>query len=594
MADENLLQQDDLAFPASLSDLLLYGVNNEGTPTDGKFAASLLASFLGGDYTREFVSLSGTSAGSIQTKLIEKLNTRTAVTVGAAHIYELSYAIGYVYVREAYLHLAGAGTFGGSQTQLPTGQFALNVLRVDQIQQDTEGDPNDLAPATSISSSINTGGQTYITAVRRIFRRTINGDVRTYAYLGTQAQIGAGETAVVNADFEDITADGTVPEGSVPEADAVAFDGFLSGYFFRQNDPTVDGALRGISLMMEKLLTAFGITYRFDNINPAYYSTNASLYAGQNNQVADRLYFVDEDDKIQRYLGTTNGDATDYEEQVLQATGDNSNTVYSIDTSGTVISFDEARTYGNIVLIEGAISYDFTDAKFMAPIYLIHRASSIALPQGSQIVQGSYKPNEINYIQLVYMSNSKVLVYFNNIDGATVNELTWTETGAAFNSVTNTEHQLRGTTTTFQDNYAITTQTFVKGEGISFKLKPQLSSTTARVFVAFVDAVNSEFSQNAISGFTIRAGEVRVWTNPGTSFVLALTDITAKFTVSIDQNGFCRFTSDVDGDVITAQAVPDGSFVQIWYADEDGVFNPSYPSDSANDFDVCDIEKVNV
>jgi len=265
---------------------------------------------------------------------------------------------------------------------------------------------------------------------------------------------------------------------------------------------------------------------------------------------------------------------------------------FSIDTSGTIIKFDTSRTYGNIALIEGAFTYDFTGAKFMCPVFLIHRADAIQLPQGSIVVQGSYKPNQVNYIQLLYLSNSRILVYFNNIENTTTsNELTWSETGTAFVSVTNDEHVLSGTSALFPDNYAITSQTFSKGEGISFRGTPTPPSTTIRLFVAFVNAVNSNYAVNTYSGFTIRAGELRVWNGTTTEFIGTLTDVTAKFTVSIDQNNKCRLTSDIDGDFISEFTVPDGAFCQIWYGDENGSI-PSYPAGSANEFVISEIQKV--
>ena len=266
---------------------------------------------------------------------------------------------------------------------------------------------------------------------------------------------------------------------------------------------------------------------------------------------------------------------------------------FSIDTSGTIVKFDTSRTYGNIALLEGSFIYDFTSAKFMCPVFLIHRSDAIQLPQGSIVVQGQYKPNQVNYIQLLYLNNSKILVYFNNIESNTTSELTWTETGSAFSSVTNKQHILSGTTTLFKDNYAITTETFSKGEGISFRATPTPPSTTVRLFVAFVNAVNSNYAVNTYSGFTIRAGELRVWNGTTTEFIVNLTDVTAKFTISIDQNNNCRFTSDIDGDFISAFNVPDGAFCQIWYGDEDGSI-PSYPAGSANEFVISEIQKVTV
>jgi len=269
---------------------------------------------------------------------------------------------------------------------------------------------------------------------------------------------------------------------------------------------------------------------------------------------------------------------------------------YAIDSTGSVINFDDSRVYGNIALLEGAISYNFTDAKFMCTVFLMHKANNIALPSGSVVVQGKYKPLEINYIQLVYINDSKILVYFNNIDttNTSLSNITFTSGGTG-GGVTiidpNTAH-IRGTTLDFKVNYMYTSLAFNKGQGVVFKAIPVLTSTTVRLFAAFVTSENANFALNTICGFTIRSGELRVWNGVGTTFVKTLSDVDAKFIISIDQNNKCRFTSEVDGDYISSFTVPDGSKFQIWFADEDGTINPSYGAGTANDIDLFQIFKT--
>ena len=265
---------------------------------------------------------------------------------------------------------------------------------------------------------------------------------------------------------------------------------------------------------------------------------------------------------------------------------------YSQDTAGSIITFDKPRNFGNISLLNGSITFDFTDASFMATAFVAHRSASLNLPLGSIITQGTYAPNEVNYIQFVYISDSKILVYYSNIADSSSSVLNWTNTGAGFLSVTSTEHKLRNLDAAFSSNYAISSETFQKGKAITLKLLPIAPSTTAKLFVAFVSAVGSTFA-NVYSGFTIRGNEARFWNGTNTTFALTLTDINAKFTIGIDQDNNCRFTSDIDGDFIAPQNVPDGAFVQIYYADENGT-DPAFPIGSADDFDVFDIAKVNI
>jgi len=164
----------------------------------------------------EHVSLAGTdSTRTYERRLIDKLNSRTAVVIDRPRKYIISGSVGYTYIREEYWHEAGAGTFGTLETQFPTTQDASNVGLINRTVLETVGDPNDLAVATSIEDSINSGGE-YLTTVRRIFRRTIGGVEKTYFYLGVQEIIGGTNTDVIAADFEDITSDGTTPTGTTP------------------------------------------------------------------------------------------------------------------------------------------------------------------------------------------------------------------------------------------------------------------------------------------------------------------------------------------------------------------------------------------
>lgn len=104
-------------------------------------------------------------------------------------------------------------------------------------------------------------------------------------------------------------------------ASQIGVDGFIEGYPYRQNSQTVDGALRGLSLINTEFLKAFGIPYSFDNVNPSYYATLSALYESQSNQIENALYFVKSINGILRYTGTTNGDASDYEVQELSQSG---------------------------------------------------------------------------------------------------------------------------------------------------------------------------------------------------------------------------------------------------------------------------------
>lgn len=298
----------------------------------------------------------------------------------------------------------GVGTYGLGQTAISTADLLAPVTRIFTPTQD----PNDLAVATSIEQSINDGSQ-YDTSLIRVFRRTIDGEVKVYYYNGAQNFIGGANPDVTAGDFDDITNNGADDNNVVPEADNVLFDGFLRGFFFRQNDPTVDGGFRGISLLNELFLKAFGVNYVFDSVNSAYYSSLNSLYAGQANQTTDKLYFVDEDDTIYRYLGTTNGDSTDYEAQVLQSSGSSETKA----KTGSTIDFTEDADWNfSSPLTSGSITIDPTGAKAGVVATVPTNSASELSVTGATVYSrlGSFESNKLMMNLFVWNADGTVSI----------------------------------------------------------------------------------------------------------------------------------------------------------------------------------------
>ena len=260
-----------------------------------------------------------TDLSNIITLLSNTINNASPeINVVKSSLFRVQYSTDTSVVQAVYSFSGGFNSYGSGLTQTTTEQFTL--IGANPI--DSSIDPNDLDSAVTIQESINNGGVKYITADRNIFRRTINGEVRVFAYTGNEDCIGTGSGfTTLSSDYVDITGNGQ--SLSVVPWDNVTISQFLEGYPFFENNQTAQGALTGISLLNVEFLQAFGVPYTFDNLNRAFYSDESELFTNQNVQIADRLYFNFDTREILRYLGTTNGDATDYEVQVLSTGGGN-------------------------------------------------------------------------------------------------------------------------------------------------------------------------------------------------------------------------------------------------------------------------------
>lgn len=138
----------------------------------------------------------------------------------------------------------------------------------------------------------------------------------SYFYTGNETTLGDGSTTVLG-DYQLITNDPT-PDNTV-DWNGVSASTKQQGFHFVRNDETSNGAFLGVNDILKKVLVALGVPYVFDDVNANWYEQESDLFIGQANQVTDKLYYVSDTDTIYRYLGTTNGDATDYEDQNLVA-----------------------------------------------------------------------------------------------------------------------------------------------------------------------------------------------------------------------------------------------------------------------------------
>lgn len=368
--DKGDLDSSDKVLVLDVSDTSGVGGGPGGTPK--KMDPAGLISFEQHDV--EFVSLQGISNTlNFKDRLIEALNTRANNEVTRPRLYVISGSIGYTYVNEVYMHLAGPGFFGVGGTEMGNSPYSPSVTLLEQTLIDTEGDVNDLEVTSSIQDSINNGPE-YITEQRRVFRRTISGEVLTYAYLGSQAIIGGSQPNVVAGDFTDITADGNTSGGSV-DADTVLVDG-PPKYFSRfQNDPTVFGWLLGSDYLKGWILKQLGVDAEFDE-NSDHAST-AELIANQSNHTTGKLSIVRSPLSVYKYLGTTVGDITDYEEMNL--------------------SSGEASSVNQIYV--GASDYDNTGATDI----------SVQLQSAIDAATGDYLT--IIFLQGVYKMESQISIY---------------------------------------------------------------------------------------------------------------------------------------------------------------------------------------
>lgn len=146
-----------------------------------------------------------------------------AIVTTKSTVFTCTYSVGYTLYKALYAFKKEPGTYGvGGQTiALSDLNYIGREIIVDIL------DPDDLAVADNIQDSINESSNTFDTSIVNIFRRTIQGEVRVYAYTPEndyQEFIGFGQTPINEEDFTDITGNGNEES-----------DNDITGFVFDQN-----------------------------------------------------------------------------------------------------------------------------------------------------------------------------------------------------------------------------------------------------------------------------------------------------------------------------------------------------------------------
>lgn len=146
-----------------------------------------------------------------------------AIVTTKSTVFTCVYSVGYTLYKALYAFKKEPGTYGvGGQTiALSDLNYIGREIIVDIL------DPDDLAEADNIQDSINESSNTFDTSIVNIFRRTIQGEVRVYAYTPEndyQEFIGFGQTPINEEDFTDITGNGNEES-----------DNDITGFVFDQN-----------------------------------------------------------------------------------------------------------------------------------------------------------------------------------------------------------------------------------------------------------------------------------------------------------------------------------------------------------------------
>mgnify|MGYP005989208687 CR=1 FL=1 len=130
-----------------------------------------------------------------------------AILTTKSTVFTCTYSVGYTLYKALYAFKRSVGTYGvgGETIALDDLNYIGREVIVDIL------DPDDLAEAGNIQDSINESSNTFDTSIVNIFRRTIQGEVRVYAYTPEndyQEFIGFGQTPINEEDFTDITGNG--------------------------------------------------------------------------------------------------------------------------------------------------------------------------------------------------------------------------------------------------------------------------------------------------------------------------------------------------------------------------------------------------
>lgn len=128
------------------------------------------------------------------------------------------------------------------------------------------------------------------------------------------------------------------------------------------------------------------------------YASQAIMIADQNNQLEGYLYFDGTD--TWWYLGTDNGDITDYEEFEFD----------HLPTTGTVIKFDRPRTYGDNLtpLTDEVLTDDDTRFRRVLRQVIFHQAASFTPPSTwvKSTRSDDYDPDRLNIIYVESFSDT--------------------------------------------------------------------------------------------------------------------------------------------------------------------------------------------
>ena len=170
------------------------------------------------------------------------------------------------------------------------------------------------------------------------------------------------------------------------------------------------------------------------------YTDAATMYADQNKQKTGYIYRVNTDDSYYEYLGTRNGDATDYK-QIGGGAGS-----LTQDT-GTTITFTEDTVYnGSSYLLAGNLTLDMTGA-VTGTVAIVYCNGYVPTITGDYILSsGNIDANFLNVLSFFY---DGVTVYLNVGNAENLSAPTVSLTPA------DTQIQVDWTSVTNADNYVV-------------------------------------------------------------------------------------------------------------------------------------------
>lgn len=375
---DSLIGLIDVLYPLIYSDSSNNTTNNPPGESNPELPSKVIPLFLP-EGNGKLINRVAQYINTIQTTVLTTIDRETFFLVQVL----INGAIKKVY----YQNILGYGTYGTSGTleyftSLSPGGIGIlqyefiDVVIYEDVPDDGDTPPNSLADVVAI---LNSSEPFNPSSFDNLISIVVGGNTTIYEYTGPNTLIGNGQTAIAETDLtvvDGIVTDVSTQDLQIPAADQIPVDGTPEFHALPQGDETAFGWLTGNDKSWGWLLQQYGIEGTFGGYYETIDGAGTNLLNAQGSQVSGSLYLVRDASfdtnvttgfGLYKYLGTTVGDLTDYELQVVSTETSNPGSIinpkhYNIEDFGA--KFDVVHLIDVISISSGSPNVTATGATF--------------------------------------------------------------------------------------------------------------------------------------------------------------------------------------------------------------------------------------